>query len=51
MNKQEVALELTKLISHEVISTLSISGTYIKPEVAITEAYNYIFENLSDTEK
>ncbi len=48
MNKEELSLELTKLISEKLISTNAYSenaGNYPK---AIVEAYNFIYDNIKD---
>lgn len=51
MNKSEIALELTKLISDKIISATRYTDNSANPEKALTDAYNYILENIKNAEQ
>lgn len=51
MSKEEIALELTKVISEKVLSGLSYSENAGRADKAIVEAYNYIYENITSSER
>lgn len=48
MSKEELALELTKLISEKTVATNSYTDNAGNLPKAIVEAYNYIYENIKD---
>ncbi len=50
MSKDEIALELTKLISEKVLSGIAYTDNSGHPEKAIAEVYNYLYENIKHSE-
>ena len=51
MRKEEIALELTKVISEKILSGLVYTENCGRPEKAIADAYNYIYENIKLSEQ
>lgn len=51
MNKEELALELTKIISEKIVSGLAYTESSRNPEKALVDAYNYIYENIKFSEQ
>lgn len=51
MSKEEIALELTKLSFDRAIKNEEKSGKIPNAEKVVTDLYNYIFSNISNSEQ
>lgn len=51
MSKEEIALELTKLVYPTAHHDNKASNTTQTPEQLITNLYNYIFNNITDSKQ
>ena len=50
MTKEEIALELTKLAAESVINIhRTLNAQNSKPDAAVVDAYNHIYENVKIT--
>lgn len=51
MTKEEITLELVKVVSEKIMSGLTYTDNSGRPDKAIVDAYNYIYENIKFSEQ